>query len=481
VTAAPDRSGAELRAEGTACAIGREPEFLVEVEGVSKKYCRDFRRSLRYAFLDLGAGFLPGRDKTVLRPHEFWAVKDVSFRLARGESLGLIGDNGAGKSTLLKMLTGQRSLTAGRIVSRGRVVALMDLGLGFDPVLTGRENAYVNASVFGFSRRQLDPILEEIVDFAELREVIDASVQTYSTGMRARLAFSIATHLNPDILIVDEVLAVGDIHFRLKCVKHIQAYLKRGGSIILVSHDPFMVQTVCTRCIVLDKGLAIFDGNAVDGVHAHFQLEHSSHMDKLGKDPQPVNPVTDAGGQTAENNWLSSGGAGRPDPPLDDSGALSYLEPTPDGPVIIRSMEVNPVNGPDLTTNSAAIVTMRCRSLIEQEIGWAFNICTADMATSITTNGLGWERKGVLMKKGDNEFRCKVHNLPICPGVYGLRGAIVDLEALHPLFLFGYDSKPGFFTVKPETATLRANVQSSVNDLIALDNLEWLDLRSDAR
>ena len=141
-------------------------ECLIEAKGVSKKYCRDFRKSLRYALQDVVRSFLGGQDRTFLRKDEFWAVQDVSFTVRRGDSLGLIGSNGAGKSTLLKMLSGQRTLTAGRIVTRGRVVALTELGLGFDPVLTGRENAYVNASVLGVSRGQLEPVIDAIIDFA---------------------------------------------------------------------------------------------------------------------------------------------------------------------------------------------------------------------------------------------------------------------------------------------------------------------------
>jgi ABC-type polysaccharide/polyol phosphate transport system ATPase subunit len=451
----------------------RYTESLIEADGVSKKYCRDFRRSLWYAIQDMATGFLPGRDHIVLRREEFWAVSDVSFSLQRGESVGIIGHNGAGKSTLLKMLTGQRTLTKGRVVSRGRVVALTDLGLGFDPVLTGRENAYMNASVFGVSRRQLEKTIDAIIDFAGLREFIDAAVQTYSSGMKARLGFSVAAHLNPDILIVDEVLAVGDIHFRLKCVKHIQGYLQRGGSLLLVSHDPFLVQTICNRCIVLDKGRVIFNGSAVEGVNLHFQLGHDATLGSLGGSRCAAASSIDTGdGQSSQQNWLSeineqpAGPAPQP--------SVFRGDPTLEHPVVVDGYFVTPVGSPSLVTGAPAIVTIRCRSLVEMEAGWAFNIRTSDLLTSITTCGTVWEHRGVKIRRGINEFRCRIPRLPLCPGVYGIRGGFVDLGTFSPIALLGYENKPDFFSVKAGQATMKSNAQSTMNDLVTMQ-VEWME------
>jgi ABC-2 type transport system ATP-binding protein len=157
-------------------------------------------------------------------------------------------------------------------------VALTELGLGFDPALTGRENAYVNASVLGVPRAKLEPLIDAIVDFAGLREFIDASVQTYSSGMKARLGFAVAAHLDPDILIIDEVLAVGDLAFRRKCMKRIQGFLREGGSLVLMAHDPVLVQNICTRCLVMERGRVIFDGPSVEGVDLHFQIGHVASL-----------------------------------------------------------------------------------------------------------------------------------------------------------------------------------------------------------
>ncbi|MDP3817157.1 ABC transporter ATP-binding protein, partial [Pseudomonas sp.] len=198
-------------------------EALVKVDGVSKKFCRSLKRSLWYGMQDLGSELIgnPHGGGGDLRKDEFWAIKDVSFELKRGECLGLIGRNGAGKTTLLRMLNGLIKPDQGRIEMRGRVAALIALGAGFNPILTGRENIYVNASVLGLRKREIDEKFEEIVEFAELGEVIDAPVQSYSSGMSVRLGFSIAVRMDPDVLIVDEVLAVGDMGFRSKCYNEI--------------------------------------------------------------------------------------------------------------------------------------------------------------------------------------------------------------------------------------------------------------------
>jgi ABC-type polysaccharide/polyol phosphate transport system ATPase subunit len=349
-------------------------ECLIEAKGVSKKYCRDFRTSLRYALQDVARGFFGVQDRTFLRKEEFWAVNDVSFTVRRGDSLGLIGHNGAGKSTLLKMLSGQRTLTAGRIVTRGRVVALTELGLGFDPVLTGRENAYINASVLGVPRCKLEPVMDAIIDFSGLREFIDAAVQTYSSGMKARLGFSVAAHLEPDILIVDEVLAVGDVAFRRKCVNYVQGFLNRGGSVVLVAHDPILVQTICNRCLVMEKGRVTFDGPAIEGVDLHLKSGRAT--------------LSHPASGTAERNLAS--------------------EPTAERPIVVDCFEVTPDGNPLLVTGGSAMVTLRCRSLIEIEVAWGFTICTADLATSIATCGMGENGRGVILRRGENELRCRI-------------------------------------------------------------------------
>ncbi len=266
----------------------------MRVEGVSKKFCRSLKKSLWYGVCDIagelspfgrrprvaGSGLLvagngadgetselvtrhkshvtpEARDED-LRDGEFYAVRDVSFELRRGECLGLIGHNGAGKTTLLKMLNGLIKPDAGKITMRGRVGALIALGAGFNPILTGRENIYINGSVLGLSKKEIDGKIDEIIDFAEIGEFIDSPVMNYSSGMNVRLGFSVAANLiNPDILILDEVLAVGDDQFRLKCLDRVGRLLSSGVAGILVTHQMQNIERICTQCSVMSHGRAV--------------------------------------------------------------------------------------------------------------------------------------------------------------------------------------------------------------------------------
>lgn len=253
-------------------------EVLVKVENVSKKFCRDLKKSLWYGVQNI-AGELFGRNtaRADLRPDEFWALKDISFELRRGESLGLIGRNGAGKSTLLRLLNGLIRPDEGCITVRGRVGALIELGAGFNPILTGRENIYVNAAVLGMSRKYVDKIIDDIIDFGEIEEFIDSPVQSYSSGMKVRLGFAIASHLYPDILLVDEVLAVGDVGFRRKCMDHMQRLLRDNATtIVFVSHDMRHVDQICDRAILLGRGEIHHDGPTKEAI--------INYLDELNRD-----------------------------------------------------------------------------------------------------------------------------------------------------------------------------------------------------
>lgn len=235
-------------------------ETLIKVEGVSKKFCRSLKKSLWYGLQDLGCE-VTGRHHDgdgELRADEFWAVRDVSFELKRGECLGLIGCNGAGKTTLLRMLNGLIKPDSGRIEMRGRVSALIALGAGFNPVLTGRENIYVNGSVLGMSKKEMDNRLEEIIEFSGVESFIDAPVRTYSSGMQVRLGFAVAAHIEPDVLLIDEILAVGDIAFRNRCYTKI-AELQERAAVIFVSHFPPHIGRLCNRVIYLQDGMKNLD------------------------------------------------------------------------------------------------------------------------------------------------------------------------------------------------------------------------------
>lgn len=232
-------------------------ETLVKVESISKKFCRGLKRSLWYGMQDLGNELRGRAYGGELRRDEFWAVNDVSFELKRGECLGLIGRNGAGKTTLLRMLNGLIKPDKGRIEMRGRVGALIALGAGFNPLLTGRENIYINASVLGFRKHETDSRFDEIVEFSGLAVHLDSPVQHYSSGMYARLGFAIAAHLEPHILLVDEALAVGDLAFVVKCLNRIGELRRNGTGVVFVSHNELQVREVAQECLLMHQGCSI--------------------------------------------------------------------------------------------------------------------------------------------------------------------------------------------------------------------------------
>jgi len=254
-------------------------DVLIKAEDVSKKFCRSLKRSLWYGLQDLAGELISLSDsRTNLRPKEFWALQDVSFEVRRGEMLGLIGQNGAGKSTLLKLLNGLIRPDAGRITMRGRIQALIELGAGFNPVLTGRENVYVNASVLGVPKAKIDQALPQIFEFAGLEEFMDMPVQSYSSGMKARLGFAVATQLDPDVLLIDEVLAVGDVAFQEKCMRRMDALRQSNKAIIFVTHSLYQVEALCNKALWLEKGRVVQYGDATDVVRSYLDHQEQKAM-----------------------------------------------------------------------------------------------------------------------------------------------------------------------------------------------------------
>jgi lipopolysaccharide transport system ATP-binding protein len=263
------RSANDSRASGDQTGSSAESVLIRDISGKKSSSALD-------------SGPSPLDSTHVLRAGEFFAVKDVSFELRRGECLGLIGHNGAGKTTLLKMLNGLIKPDAGSITMRGRVGALIALGAGFNPILTGRENIYINGSVLGLSKKEIDAKIDEIIDFAEIREFIDTPVQNYSSGMQVRLGFAVATTLDPDVLILDEVLAVGDASFRNKCYRRI-AQLRRKAAVIFVTHNMEQIARVCDSALMLKNGSVLLQGTAMEGVQAYEKssLDSDSQSEKF--------------------------------------------------------------------------------------------------------------------------------------------------------------------------------------------------------
>ena len=403
---------------------------VLAVSGLSKKYCRELRRSLWYGLGDIGRELsLLGGDARALRAGEFWALRDVSFELAAGESLAVIGPNGAGKSTLLKLLYGLVKPDAGSVRVAGRVGAMIELGTGFNPVLTGRENVYVNAAIHGLSRRHTAALMEQIEEFAGLGGFMDTPVQFYSTGMASRLSYAVAAHLKPDLLLVDEVLAVGDTAFQRKCLAHMRGYLDEGGAIVLVSHNPYQMQTMCQRGLVLDEGRQVFAGTSVEALNHYYASQHRLEV---------------AADEAAA-------------PALDEDRAI-----------VIESIGAEPAHGGELRTGEDLRLVLKYRAREGAEAIWGFSIWTADQWVCVSG---GMDLSPRALGRGQGELSCRIPRLPLAPGSYWLKAALIDAATRQPLALLGWRDTPQPFTVTGP-ASEQGNVRLMVNQLFVLD-VEW--------
>jgi ABC-2 type transport system ATP-binding protein len=283
-------------------------EIAIDARSVSKRFSRRVT----------GATSLKERLVTRKRTEQedLWALQDVSTVIHKGETVGLIGANGAGKSTLLKVLSGIVQPTTGTVEVRGRVASLLELGAGFTGELSGRDNVYLNAALLGLSRKEVDGLFDEIVAFAELEDFIDNEVKHYSSGMYVRLGFAVAVHVDPDVLLIDEVLAVGDEAFQRKCLDRIEDFQQRGKTILFVSHSLDLVENLCTRGIVLNHGNVVFDG---EPEYAAGTLRGLLGTDRPRVRPQPKTP-----GLRIENAHISVLPGGPP-----------VSEILPDGPMTV--------------------------------------------------------------------------------------------------------------------------------------------------
>ncbi len=245
-------------------------EYAIEFRDVSRRFVLHHER--RSSFQDWFVGLIKPRGTA----EEFWALRDVSFGIRRGETIGIIGRNGAGKSTLLKLVTRILEPSGGKVIVNGRTYAMLELGAGFHPDLSGRDNIFLNGSLYGFSRKEMARRYDEIVRFAELERFVDTPVKHYSSGMYARLGFGISVHMDPEILVIDEVLAVGDANFQQKCFRQLETLKARGTTIIFVSHDADSVRDFCDRAALISGGHLLDIGPANDVVDHYERLLHET-------------------------------------------------------------------------------------------------------------------------------------------------------------------------------------------------------------
>jgi len=278
---------------------------IAEISNISKRFIVRKEKSVKDRLVNF-------RNSNKFK-QDFWALKDVSTTLELGSTVGLIGHNGSGKSTLLKVIGGIIQPTDGTVRRRGRLAALLELGAGFHPDLTGRDNVYLNASILGLTKKETDGYFDAIVAFSGIEDFIDTQVKFYSSGMYVRLAFAVAVHVNPDLLLVDEVLAVGDEPFQKKCLDKIAEFQREGRSIVLVSHTASQVRSLCDRVVVLDHGSVVHDGDTTEGLavlRAGFEASRQREIAASEHDVDPsIGPVALLGVNTRLNTDVSESGS----------------------------------------------------------------------------------------------------------------------------------------------------------------------------
>ena len=254
---------------------GRGGETAIQVHCVSKRFRLhvDKSSSIKEA--------LTHRRSNRHSAEEFWALRDVSFDIEAGSSYGLIGHNGSGKSTLLRCIAGIHRPTSGRITTNGRISALLELGAGFHPELSGRENIYLNASILGLTRREVNAVIDDIIEFAGIERFIDSPVKVYSSGMYVRLGFSVAVHVKPDILLIDEVIAVGDEEFQRRCFEHLYKLRRDGVTIVMVSHGAPVIEAMCDRVAWLDHGVMLAEGKPADVMRQYMGKVNQAEAERV--------------------------------------------------------------------------------------------------------------------------------------------------------------------------------------------------------
>jgi ABC-type polysaccharide/polyol phosphate transport system ATPase subunit len=385
---------------------------LVVCSGLSKRFCRNLKRSLWYAVRDIAAETVGRRSAPDrLRHDEFWALDDVSFSVRRGEMLGLVGENGSGKSTLLKLLNGLMKPDAGTITLHGEVQALIELGAGFNPILSGRENVRINASVLGLRKGQIDRVLPAIAEFAGLEDFMDAPVQNYSSGMKARLGFSVVSQLDPDVLLIDEVLAVGDTAFQEKCMRRMDALRNSDKAIIFVTHSLFQVEALCDSALWLEHGKVRKYGSAQDVVRSY--LDNQEH--RAMRDSAEEGVAYEGRGTAATRAFFDA---------RDAAGGASEPAAVPsDIAMIIESVELlNAVGEPcrelPFLSECTVRIRYRCPHQIHQPL---FNLRFHHGNNDVFEASMLIDGPGPAEAEGSGVVECHIPLLPLTPRPYEVK------------------------------------------------------------
>jgi len=390
--------------------VSEAPELVV-CRGLSKRFCRDLKRSLWYGVKDIAAESVGRRSGAgQLRRDEFWALDDVDFTVRRGEMLGLIGENGSGKSTLLKLLNGLMKPDAGSLTLRGEVQALIELGAGFNPILSGRENVRINASVLGLRKAQIDQVLPSIVEFAGLEEFIDAPVQNYSSGMKARLGFSVVSQLDPDVLLIDEVLAVGDTAFQEKCMRRMDALRNSDKAIVFVTHSLYQVEALCDSALWLEHGTVREYGKAGEVVRAYLDEQEKQAM----KDSLEEGVAYEGRGTAATRAFFDV---------RDDAGSEETPDPQTEHAMLIEGVELLDADGEPRTelpflSDCTIRIRYRCSRPVHQPL---FNLRFYLGNVGILEASMLIDGPGPSEANGPGVVECVLPRLPLTPKLYDIK------------------------------------------------------------
>ena len=401
---------------------------VITVEGLGKKFARDLRTSQRYGVHDIldELRILRPRRSRPLRRSEFWALEDVSFDVRPGEALGIVGHNGAGKSTLLRMLNGLLMPDAGSVTVRSDVGALIELGAPFSTVLNGRENIAVGALMQGVDRREVDGLTRSVAEFAELEHALDAPVQTYSTGMQMRLGYAIVAQASPGFLLVDEVIAVGDIGFQRKCVHHIIRYLGSGGALIMVSHDMFLVQAICSRCLVMENGRVVDDTTPNRAIASYLR-------DLRRGDLAPTRRKGDAEGE---------------------SGEPAEVDQTR---IIMETVAVGNPAGAEPRTGESLEIDLQARSVEGlQPVAWQIEVLASNLQVCLARVEPPAGTLPAEVGEEGTTLTCRIVDLPLFPGIFHIAVHAVDPDTGERL---GGTDTPVTFEVEGNDSRLETMAQ----------------------
>jgi lipopolysaccharide transport system ATP-binding protein len=394
-----------------------DSDVVIRVEDLGKKYTiqhekkvehNTLRDSLSHQSAALGRWLNPftlagqlrkakreaARDRAETQEN-FWALKDVNFEIRRGERVGIIGRNGAGKSTLLKILSRITEPTTGRVEIRGRVASLLEVGTGFHPELTGRENIYLNGAILGMTRREIRAKFDEIVDFAEVEKFLDTPVKRYSSGMYVRLAFAVAAHLEPEILVVDEVLAVGDASFQKKCLGKMESVADREGrTVLFVSHQMAAIRNLCSRGLLLERGTLAYAGTTQEAIE-----KYSEYKDQKGK--LVLGERKDRRG----------------------SGQALFVEAT-----------ANSVSGGQIRSGADIKLTLKIENKLDKSIrDVVVSVDICDMAGDILLmHRSDFQNIFFTIKPGTNNISCIINKLPLVAGVFQIN-LFMGIQDIHPI------------------------------------------------